>query len=197
MLDAIRRGQHTVNALAAELGVTDNAVRLHLAALERDRLIQRRGTQHSGRAGQPAAEYALTTEGELALSHAYPPAFSALVQALASRLEPRTLRAVFADAGRHLAGELGTEPGGSLAQRAEACAALLNSLGGSAVVTGGRREAVITGAGCPLAAAVRAEPATCTLVEALLAKHGGVTAVQECEHGEHPRCRFRVTTPAA
>jgi predicted ArsR family transcriptional regulator len=192
VLDAVRRGHYTVNALAAELAVTDNAVRLHLAALERDHLVERRGTRHSGRAGQPAAEYALTPDGEQALSRAYPSAFAALVRALSARLEPRALRAVFADAGRRLAEDAGIEADGSLAQRAGACAALLNSLGGSATVTTGRREAVITGEGCPLAAAVRADPATCTMIEALLGKHTGVTAIQECEHGDQPRCRFRV-----
>ncbi|HSA57998.1 MAG TPA: ArsR family transcriptional regulator [Gemmatimonadaceae bacterium] len=192
VLEAVRRGNRTVNALAAELGVTDNAVRLHLAALERDRLIERLGTLHSGRAGQPAAEYELTTAGELALSRAYPPAFTALVGALASRLEPRALRALFADAGRRLATETGSEPVGTMAQRADACAALLDSLGGSTAVSHSRRGALITGTGCPLAAAVRVEPATCILVEALLARHAGVKATQECEHGDHPRCRFRI-----
>lgn len=193
VLESVRRGNRTVNALATDLGVTDNAVRLHLAALERDQFIQRRGTLHSGRAGQPAAEYDLTTEGELALSRAYPPAFTALVSALASRLEPRALRAVFADAGRRLAAESGMETGGSLTERANACAHLLDSLGGNTTVTTGRREALVTGAGCPLAAAVRAEPATCTMVEVLLSKHAGVRCTQECEHGEQPRCRFRIS----
>lgn len=192
VLESVRKGNRTVNALAADLGVTDNAVRLHLAALERDRLIQRRGILHSGRAGQPAAEYDLTTDGELALSRAYPPAFTALVSALATRLEPRALRALFADAGRRLAAESGTATAGTLAERAHACAALLDSLGGSTAVTATRRDALITGAGCPLAAAVRAEPATCTMVEVLLSKHAGVSCTQECEHGEQPRCRFRV-----
>lgn len=192
VLESVRKGNRTVNALALDLGVTDNAVRLHLAALERDRLIQRHGTLHSGRAGQPAAEYDLTTDGELALSRAYPPAFTALVGALSSRMEPRALRTLFADAGRRLAAATSPEPSGTLAQRAQACAALLDSLGGSTSVTATRREALITGEGCPLAAAVRAEPATCALVEALLAKHAGVNASQECDHGAQPRCRFRI-----
>jgi len=194
VLESVRRGNRTVNALAADLGVTDNAVRLHLTALERDGLIQRRGMVHSGRAGQPAAEYDLTTEGELALSRAYPPALTALVSALAARLEPRALRSVFVDAGHRLAAKMGVEPSGTLAQKAQACAALLDALGGSTTVTAARSEAFISGAGCPLASAVRAEPATCTLVESLLARHAGVRARQECEHGPHPRCRFRIAT---
>jgi predicted ArsR family transcriptional regulator len=194
VLEAVRRGNRTVNALAADLGVTDNAVRLHLAALERDRLLERRGTRRSGLAGQPAAEYDLTTDGEIALSRAYPPAFTALVAALGARLEPRALRALFADAGRRLAGDTGGGVSGSLANRAGACAALLESLGGSVTVQAERREAVLIGAGCPLAAAVRAEAATCTLVEAMLERHAGVNAVQQCHHGAEPRCRFRITS---
>lgn len=196
VLEAVRRGNRTVNALAADLGVTDNAVRLHLASLERDRLLARRGTRRSGRAGQPAAEYELTPDGELALSRAYPPAFLALVTSLASRMDPRALRALFADAGKRLAGEAGVEAAGTLAQRAQACASLLNTLGGNATVQAGRREAIVSGAGCPLAGAVRAEPATCTMVEALLERHAGVEAAQECHHGADPRCRFRISSSA-
>lgn len=195
VLDAVRRGQRTVNALANELGVTDNAVRLHLAALERDGLLGRSGTLRSGRAGQPAAEYDLTEAGELALSRAYAPALTALVTALGARVDPRTLRALLADAGRRLAEQLGSVTTGSLAERAEACAALLEAMGGSTTVAASRREATITGAGCPLASAVRAEPGTCTMVEALLAKHGNVDVTQECDHGAQPRCRFRITAP--
>ena len=196
VLDAIRRGHDTVNRLAADLGVTDNAVRLHLASLERDRLVVRRGTRRSGVAGQPAVEYQLTVEGEVALSRAYPAALTALVGALADRLEARTLRAVFSDAGKRLAEREGARESahalGSLVQRAEASADLLRSLGGSATVEASRQEVIVQGAGCPLAAAVREAPSTCVLVEALIAKHAHVRAVQECDHGDAPRCRFRL-----
>jgi predicted ArsR family transcriptional regulator len=193
VLDAVRRGHRTVTALAADLGVTDNAVRLHLAALERDRLLARQGPQRSGRAGQPAALYALTAEGEQALSRAYPAAFTALVGALGARLEARAVRGIFAEAGRRLAASAGDGASGSLAQRVAACAALFESLGGHSTIDLGRKEAVITGAGCPLAAAVRAEPTTCTLIEALLERHAGVNATQQCDRGAAPRCRFRIT----
>ena len=194
VLDAVRRGCRTVNALAAELSVTDNAVRLHLVALEADGLIARTGTRHSGRAGQPAAEYALTPDGETALSHAYPPVLAALVAALGARLEPRALRAVLADAGTRVAASGGRSPidGASLSYRAAQCVSLIESLGGSATVTLGRHEAIITGAGCPLSAAVRAEPGSCTIIEALLESHAGVKATQHCDHGARPNCRFAI-----
>jgi predicted ArsR family transcriptional regulator len=182
-----------VNALAEMLGVTDNGIRLHLAALERDGLIQRGGLQRSGQAGQPAAEYALLPAGELALSSAYEPALTALVGALGAKLKARSARKVLVNAGRRLAAQVPAGQGGSLSERAHSCAALLESLGGRVDVMTTREKAVLTGSGCPLAAAVRAEPATCYMIESLLAKHAGVSAEQRCDHGAHPACRFEIT----
>lgn len=190
VIDAVRRGARTVNAIAAELGVTDNAVRLHLSALERDGLLTRRGVQRSGKAGQPAAEYDVSPGGEVVLSAAYPPALSALVRSISARLNSRAARALFLDAGRRMADETPAPATGSLAARASSCAALLESLGGRVTVSNERSSATLTGAGCPLASAVRAEPGTCSLIEALLAKHGNVDVEQKCHHGEQPSCRF-------
>jgi len=191
VLDRIRQGDRSVNALAASLEVSDNAVRLHLAALERDGLL-RRGLVRSGKAGQPAAEYELTEAGEVALSSAYAPALSALSGALRDRLDPRAVRGVFADAGKRLAQEMPSHTSGSVAERAKSCAQLLESLGGSVSVDVSRGKATIVGAGCPLASAVRAEPLTCTMVEALLAEHADLRVVQKCEHGDKPCCRFEL-----
>jgi len=193
VLDSVRRGRHTVNALADALGITDNAVRLQLAALERDGLLRRRGVRRSGKAGQPAAEYELTELGEGALSRAYQPVLTRLVAALGDRVDARTLRAVFADAGRRLSRDANSAASGSLSQRAQACAELIESLGGSASIEGTRTRQVVVGAACPLAAAVRAEPMSCAIVESLLAEHAGVKAQQRCHHGDQPRCRFELT----
>lgn len=192
VLDLIRRGARTVNAIADALRVTDNAVRGHLVALERDGLIARAGLVRSGGAGQPAAEYELTPSGELALSAAYAPALAALAAAAGERLDPRARRALFLDAGRRLAATLPAQDSGSLADRASACATLIDALGGSTEVSVKRGVATITGHGCPLSASVRAEPATCMLIEGMLEQHAGVDAVQRCEHGDRPACRFDV-----
>lgn len=193
VLDLIRKGARTVNALAEGLGITDNAVRVHLVALERDGLIVRSGLIRSGAAGQPAAEYELTQAGELALSAAYPAAMVALASAIGERLDPRARRALFLEAGQRLAATMVGRDAGTLAARAAACAALIESLGGSAEVTTNRGHAMVEGTGCPLAAAVRGEPATCALIEGLLEGHAGVRAEQLCDHGDRPSCRFRLT----
>jgi len=194
VLDLIRRGERTVNTLAASLRISDNAVRVHLVALERDGLIRRSGTVRSGAAGQPAAEYDLTPAGEEVLSTAYPAALAALSEATAARLDVRTRRALFLEAGKRLAAKVAPKDTGSLQERAESCAALIDSLGGSATVTTGRGHAMVEGAGCPLAAAVRGEPGTCHIIEGLIEAHTGLKAEQQCSHGERPSCRFRLTT---
>lgn len=194
VLDLIRQSERTVNTLATRLRISDNAVRAHLVALERDGLIKRAGIVRSGTAGQPAAEYEITPGGELALSAAYAPAFTAVAAAVADRLDTKSRRALFTDAGRRLAATMKPQDSGSLPERAEHCAALINSLGGSATISAGRGNAILEGAGCPLAAAVRADPATCYLIEALIEGHTGLQADQQCTHGDRPACRFRLTT---
>jgi predicted ArsR family transcriptional regulator len=194
VLDLVRRGDRTVNTLAARLRISDNAVRVHLVALERDGLLKRSGMVRSGSAGQPAAEYDITLAGELALSAAYAPAFTAVAAAAAERLDTRSRRALFAEAGRRLAATMKSRDSGSLQERAEQCASIIDALGGSATISAGRGSATLEGAGCPLAAAVRADPATCYLIEALLEGHTGVRAEQQCTHGDRPCCRFKLTS---
>ena len=55
----LRRGASTVEELAAELGVTDNAVRAHLQLLEREGLVRATGSRQGPGAGKPATTYEL------------------------------------------------------------------------------------------------------------------------------------------
>ena len=57
ILDLLRTRDRTVNELAEELRLTDNAVRAHLASLERDRLVVHSGMKPGFR--KPHATYAL------------------------------------------------------------------------------------------------------------------------------------------
>jgi predicted ArsR family transcriptional regulator len=52
----------TVEDLSKELGITDNAVRQHLMALERDSMVARGATQSTG--GRPEQLYGLTAAGQ-------------------------------------------------------------------------------------------------------------------------------------
>src|SRR5574340_12073 len=52
LLSLLRRQAHTVEELAQRLGLSDNAVRAHLATLERDGLVEQRGVRRDGGVGK-------------------------------------------------------------------------------------------------------------------------------------------------
>ena len=62
--------------------MTDNAVRTHVAALERDGLIEQVGTQRDT-GGKPARVYAMTAEGEELFPKAYALVLGELVAEIA------------------------------------------------------------------------------------------------------------------
>lgn len=190
VLAALRTGSRTVNDLAGGLHVTDNAVRGHLAALERAGLVRATGTVRSGVAGKPAVEYEVTQQAEIALSRAYAPVLEALVATLERRLDGRALLEAFRDAGRRLAE--GAKRPASLAACANMVRTLLTDLGGSVTVTRKRTHIDVQASGCPLAAAVTGVPASCTMVEAMLEAQTGRPVQQRCAHGARPSCAFRI-----
>ncbi len=99
--------------------------------------------------------------------------------------------------GRRLAAGIGRAPAGSLAARAEAGAALLNSLGGAAQVEARDGSLVIRGCGgCPLSVAAAHRAAAGQAVQVLLSEYVGAPVAECCERGERPRCSFAVS-PAA
>jgi predicted ArsR family transcriptional regulator len=192
VVERLRRGTCTVEALANELGLTDNAVRGHLATLERDGMVRAAGVRRDGGVGKPATLYELAPDAEAVMSRAYVPLVRALLGALPRRLSPRQLRSLFRDAGRHLAGDHAPATG-ALRTRAQLAAATLTDLGGLVAVETNGAGYRIVGHGCPLADAVSRQPEVCTAVETMLGELSGTTVRQHCEHGDRPSCRFEVT----
>lgn len=142
----LRQGERTVDDLAEALGLTGNAVRLHLTRLERDGVVERGGL----RAGvsRPSVLYRLTSDGELRYSRAYVPVLTQLLHVLAARLPRAQFDALLRQVGRELmAGR--PRPVGTLQQRAEHGSALLNELGGLSHVARKGKQLVIRGDACP------------------------------------------------
>lgn len=196
VVERLRGGPRTVEELALDLGLTDNAVRGHLATLERDGMVRDAGLRREGRVGKPATVYELTSDGQAALSRAYVPLVRAILAALPRRLTAAHRRSLFRDAGRHLAANHPPATG-NLRARAEAAAAALIELGGQVAVEpmhGGYR---LNGCGCPAAAAVAEQPEVCLAIETMLRDLSGATVRHRCEHGDRPQCRFEVTAPDA
>lgn len=192
----LRRHARTVEELAAALGLTDNAVRNHLSALERDGIVRQEGVRRSGGAGKPAVVYDLHPDAAPLLSRAYPPMLATLIAVLAERLPDEQADAILREAGRRIARDLGGRAPGDLDARVRVAAAMLTALGGDIEIERDAAAHRIRSAGCPISSAVSHRPESCAAIEAFVAEVTGATARTCCERGARPRCCFTVE-PAA
>lgn len=189
VIDLLRREQQTVDQLARVLGVTDNAVRMHLEALEREGVVRQVGVRRSGTAGKPATLFEVTPEAETSYSRVYAPVLSTLIGTLADRFSARELEAVLRETGRRLGGL--QSPDAELMERARAASALLNQLGALTTVHSANGSGVVLrGATCPLAVAVAAHHEVCMAVEELVSALVGTKAQRQCVYSPKPACRF-------
>ena len=189
ILSLIRRQSQTANELGARLGMTHNAVRGHLAALQHEGLIREGGLQRS--TSRPSVIYELVPEAESIFSRAYIPFVGHLVRVLGERLSQDEMDDVMHTVGRRLATDW-PRLHGNLEKRLDAASALLADLGAAHEVEKLDGGYVIRGYGCLLAKAVQGRPEVCRAVEGLLAEMLEVPVRECCQHGERPRCCFEV-----
>jgi predicted ArsR family transcriptional regulator len=188
----LRCNARTVEELAQALGLTDNAVRAHLATLERDGMVRQAGLRRGPGAGKPSTVYELQPDAEVVFSRAYPPVLSALLEELVAQLPASQAEGLLMAVGRRLAGPLMPPATASHRARLDAAVGVLNALGGAAELEERDGTAVIRGCGCPLALAVAGRPETCRAVEALLGEIVGAPVQQRCRHGDRPSCCFEI-----
>jgi predicted ArsR family transcriptional regulator len=187
----LRRAPRTVDELARELELTDNAVRLHLGTLERDGVVRVRGLRREGNVGKPATIYEVAPEAEPGFSKAYLPFLTTLLDVLGERLTSRDLRATMREVGHRLAGAPPADAA-DVAARTHAAAKLLDALGGVTEVERDGETLVIRGCGCPLSAVVSEREEVCLAVQTMLRDVIGVEVKEHCDRGERPQCRFEV-----
>ncbi len=183
----LRRADRTVDELARALKLTDNAVRAHLATLERDGLVQQRGVRRGER--KPAYAYRLTPEAERLFPKPYAPVLDHLLQVLDTRMPTEEVEALLRSVGHGLAAGRQVADG-DVRARLEAAVAVLNELGGLAELEAQDGSSVIRGYSCPLAAVVRHHPEVCRLAESLVTEVSGVPVKEHCDRGELLRCAF-------
>ena len=189
----LRGGQRSVSELAAELGLTDNAVRAHLVILQREQIVEAVGVRREGAVGKPASIYAIAPGAEPLFSRAYSPLLAALLAELRTHKTPDAMKRLLQRAGHRMAP---VKPfAGSLETRVRAASNLLNELGGSTDVAREDDAYVIRGHGCPLSEAVVACPESCLAVEQLLSDVTGTRVVESCDRDGPPNCHFRIPTP--
>ena len=189
MVDVLRRSPLTVNELAAKLEVTHNAVRSHLAALQREGLVRQAGLRRGGT--RPAVVYALVPRAESVLSSAYIPFVAQLLAVLGEQMSGAELDALMQTVGRRLAAQW-PRLQGDLPRRIGAAALLLEELGAQTELERIDGTIVLRGFGCLLGEAVHGRPQVCLAVESLLANLIEAPVRQCCELGEHPRCCFEI-----
>src|SRR5215472_8013794 len=99
----LRRNSQTVDELAEILNLTDNAVRAHLATLERDGFVRQMGERRGS--GKPAFVYALTPGAEQLFPKAYGPILRQLLDVMSEEMPVDDVEALMQKTGRRLAGQ--------------------------------------------------------------------------------------------
>ena len=188
ILDMLIRSEHTVQEIAEDLGISTNAVRGHVASLQRDGLIIESGRRETG--GKPAMTYALSDDADELFPKAYAFVLVQLLNRIEERLGSRGLRELLRDVGKR------TPPAtGSPEERVEAAAELLRSIGGNVEVRRTPDGFRLVGFSCPLGAVVRAEPRVCRLAESLVRTTTSGRVREVCERDGRPRCAFEISFP--
>lgn len=193
VLALLREGVWTVDDLAARLGLTDNAVRFHLDALEKAGTVEKGALRRSGAAGKPAVLYSLTATGEEEFSRAYAPVLIAFLEELRERMTSAQLIAFLRRIGKRLGS--GSPPSSaSLSARVTDAANLLNSLGGVTTVEKKAGAYHIVGRACPLSRAVEADHCVCNAVTSLVAEVVGANVTERCDRSGRPKCCFEISS---
>lgn len=195
ILGLLRRAPQPIASLAGALGVTDNAVRTHIADLRREGFVADVGARRDT-GGKPARLYGLTKEGEELFPKAYALVLGELVREIAETQGRDRVAALLDRVGRRLAAE--QTASGPTPARVVAAAAALRQLGADLDVqrvAGGWR---LQGHGCPLSAVTASHPDVCALAQTII-RTITERPVEECcdrSNPERPRCAFMIAAAA-
>jgi predicted ArsR family transcriptional regulator len=181
----LRRSSRTVDELAQALDLTHTAVRAHLAALERDGLVQQRSERRGS--GKPSSVYDLASAAE----YLFPKSYGQLLEVLHGRMTPEEVETLLREVGQRMAAPWKIPPG-ELRERLEAAVQVLNELGGLMERETGVETLCIRGYRCPFAAVVLELPKLCRLAATLLSELVGIPVQEQCERTGPVPCRFVV-----
>jgi predicted ArsR family transcriptional regulator len=191
----LRRKKRTVNELAAELELTDNAVRAQLLSLERDGLIRQSGIERGRR--KPHFSYELTQDADGLFPQAYDSILDLLLSVLKEKLPPEQLHEVLSEVGYRAAERAALSSEVELHARAQKAVEVLETLGGAPHLEHGDGKLIIRSTSCPLAHAVEAHPESCQIAEALVSRITGAQVRERCTKTAPPCCSFEITEKAS
>jgi predicted ArsR family transcriptional regulator len=183
-------GAKTVADFAQLLAISENAVRSHLDALERDGFVHQTGKRPGTR--KPHFSFELTPKARELFRKGYEPVLLELLDVLSDHQSPEQLGALALEVGRRLVQDYlpklnKLKP----ASRLKTLASKSCDAGIPLRLTQQNGEVVVCGCSCPLSAVIRRKPELCDVVAQLLSEILQQPVEQCCEHGESPRCQFR------
>jgi predicted ArsR family transcriptional regulator len=188
----LRNGSRSVNDLATDLGLTDNAVRANLLALERDRLVESGGTIKTFR--KPYTVYRLTEEARHLFPKSYDSLFNRLLDAVKHRFSPVSITGLMHEVGKKVGSGKLLPPDAGLEERLEQTLNALEDLGGSAVIEREGSKIQIRSDSCPFADAVAEHPEVCRMAEAMVEEIVGLPVEEICDRKHMPKCCFSINT---
>ena len=188
----LRRGGLTADDVARQLGLTRSAVRLHIAAMERDGVVRKAGKRPG--TTRPSRVFELTPEVDQLLSKAYIPLLTQLVDVFAEALPADQVETLLRRTGKGLAQQLSGSKrlAGGLKARATAVSEMMNEYLGALTRVESNGAIVIRGAGCPLAALTGKHKGVCLAMESFVADIVGVPVRECCDRDDRPHCCFEI-----
>jgi predicted ArsR family transcriptional regulator len=189
IVEFLREGPSTVAELALKLSLTDNAVRAHLATLERDGLVRQSGERPGAR--KPHLAYELTSDAEELFPKAYALILNEVLGKLENCLGKEPSDEFLRELGREMAARH-RDPEATFEANLDTALKVIEELGGRVRVERGGGKITICGAGCPLAAVVTQHDSMCDMLAAFIARFVDREVAQTCRREERPRCRFEI-----
>ncbi|MBC5809889.1 MAG: hypothetical protein GIW95_03410 [Candidatus Eremiobacteraeota bacterium] len=195
IVTALRR-RHTASAieLAGEFGLSANAVRQQLVALERDGYVVERAVRRGPT--KPTLEYSLTADAESLFPQQYEKMLNALLREVKSTLGPAALSSVLEGMSKRASAKFTSQvTAGDLKGKVTQLAAALRDNGVEAEVIdiGGALE--LREHNCPYSKTVGEHPEVCSIIHTVLRDTVGGEAKQtESIATGGDSCRFEISS---
>jgi predicted ArsR family transcriptional regulator len=192
IIGLLERSGQTADDIASTLGLTRSAIRIQLAAMERDGVVRKAGKRPG--TTRPSYVFELTPEVEQLLSKAYIPVLTQLVDVFAESLPAQQLKTLLRRTGKGLAIQFASEklPTLNLKTRAAKASELMNEHLGALTHVKANGGISIVGAGCPLSAVTGKHPGVCLVMESFVGEVVGASVRECCDRSHRPRCCFEV-----
>jgi predicted ArsR family transcriptional regulator len=190
-----RRGQASAEAMAADLGVTPNAVRQHLTNLEREGFV--RSEPLRAKRGRPSLLFSLTDRADSVFPKRYGQLATMLLQELREIGGDEALDDLFARVASRHAKVIGHEIEGlEFDEKLERVVAWIRRAGTLAEETETEEGVKVTIHNCPFRNTALKFPQVCTITPHLFSQLLG-TGVSQSDsiHRRDPYCSFVVQRP--